>query len=960
MSAGPVQSLFSPQPTALEVAGAKVFEEPLAALGAPSPDEVRDLALALDAYVAGGKLEATAPIAAFLQAYPNSPWRLSLLVNLGLMQRHTGQVSLALASWEAAWALGKDLKTPVGIALANRALGELFEANAGLGRRERLEALVMETEGRPLSGLVTEKVSGAKESLAYMTYSPETAFRCGPTALAFLKATRSPLAFADPVIHKMYSTEQGTTLTMNARWAAQIGLALQMAKRHPGATLPVPGVIHLNTGHFAAVMAARNGQYLIQDPFLGDTWVSLATLDQEGSGYALVPAGALAQGWAAVSEGEGDTVWGKGAWGPGRPDDTRPDSVKMATSLALKPDLPIKPAYHADLVSLNLDVPVVSYAPIRGPRVDFTVTYNQREYGQPQLFDYCNLGPKWTFSFLACIKDDSTQPDADVAVCNPGGGGQVFHGLGDGTFLPENNTQARLSRLPGNGYLIAYPSGRQEFYELADRAWGLRRVVLTRVQDPFGNSVRLTWNALLQLVAVQDAAGKTTTIAYEAPGDPLKITRVTDPFGRTTRFQYDATGMLAGIVDSQGRVTNFAYGPRPEDPGVPMDFLRSLATSRGGFTFSSGEKLVGPSYRRWIEAVGPSGDRERLEAAAGYAYEVPPEKLPLVPELDPAYHPLAFRFRESWFWPSGALDGAKLDYHKASHIRWGHGPGAFSSGIVLSRKEPTGPRHWFVHTGDFWGGVFRAARSVDFPLTPGGTLKPGARIVNLQGTEANKAVLAPVFDGNRALLTRDIWVDEAGALRRQERDLDTQGRLVHEADGFGHVDAFAWSEASDLVRAALAGSQGSHSFTFNDQHRLVAWLRPDGRTWKGTYSADGRLQGWKDGKAVPWELRYDNQGRLQAASHQGRTWTFTFDPLDRIQAVKDPKGVVHDLTGGFGNETQPRPVPGTKAGSPGGGDAYGMASPVRVPRGCDQAFAGLLDGVNGPLIGRLMAIRDSR
>lgn len=950
-------ALFSVPPTTVQVSNSKVFEEPLFATGSPGVGETEALAKALEDYVAQGALEHLGPIEGFLQAFPDSSWKMSLLVNLGLMRRHTGQVTKAMEAWEEAWSAGKDRKDPLGQAFANRALGELLEANAGLGRKDRLEALVRDTEARPLSGLVTEKLSGAKESLAYMTFSPETAYRCGPMALAFLKATTSPLAFADPIIQKMYSTEKGTSLALNAKWAASIGLGLQMAKREPGSALPVPCVLHLRTGHFSAVMFAKNGRYLLQDPFLGDTWVSLETLDQEGSGYALVPIGALGTGWKPVDAAEGSLVWGKGAWGPGRPDDTRPDSVKIATSLVLKPESMIKPAYHADLVSLNLDYPVVAYAPIRGPRMDFTVTYNQREYGQPQVFDYCNLGPKWTFSFLACVKDDTTNPDADVTVCNPGGGGQVFHTNGNGAFLPENNTQATLSRLP-QGYLITYPSGRKEYYEIADRAWGLRRVVLTRIQDKFGDTVNLTWDAMLRLAVVTDAAGKATKIGYEAPQDPLKISQVTDPFGRPTRFQYDQTGLLSCIVNPEGHATFFAYGPRPEAVGVSQDFVRSMETLAGRFTFQSGEQLVGPSYRRWLEATGPGGDRERLEAAAGYAYEIPPERLPNVPELDPSYHPLSFRFRESWFWPAGCLDGAKLDYHQARHIRWGHGPGAFSSGIVLSQKDSNGPRHWFVHTGDFWGGVFRGSRSSAFPLAPNGELKPGANIGNLRGTEASDGHLVPLFDGSRSLMTRDIWVDKQDGLSRLERDYDLNGRLVHQTNSHGQEDFFSWNGHSDLSAARLAGNKKPHTFNYDLNHRLVSWQRSDGSTWKGSYTPEGVLKGWVDGKGSLWTLAYDPQGHLQSATHKAKVWSFTFDAMDRLQGVVAPKGV--RLDGPRGSRNQPIPKPKVTGGPSFHGQAFfDLERAFQGPRGCEDAFAGLLGGANGPIISRLMAMREN-
>lgn len=776
----PKPSLFSATPSKAEVSNIKVFEEPLVSVGEPTQKEIRALAEAIDVYVAKGRLENLEPMMAFVKAYPESPWRLTLLVNLGLMYRHTGQITKALEAWEAAWAFGRDLKDPKSIALSHRALGELLEANAGLGRPERLSSLVKESDGRPLVGLITEKLSFARESLAYMKMSPETAFRCGPVALAHLKATESPLAFADLKVEAMLSSDKGTTLAMNQAWASSIGLKLQAAKRTPGAGIPVPCMLHFSTGHFAAAMVVKADRVLVQDPFLGDTWIPLSVLDREASGYALIPAGELPKGWSTVLKAEAETVWGKGAWGPGRPDDTRPDSYRITSSVV--PALAGMPnhTFHANLVSLNLDISASGYKTTNGPKVEFKVTYNQREYGQPQVFDYCNLGPKWTFTYLACLKDDTTNPDFNIALCNPGGGGLIFQSRGDGTFLPENYTQAQLIRQPGNTYVIQYLDGQKDYYEAADRAWGLRRVILTRRQDASGKEIKFTWDAMLRLVSITDADAQVTSLSYESPSDPLKLTKVTDPTGKTTRFEFNEKGNLIKTINAQGVATTFSYGPTPADPGMPADFIHSMTNPTGRVLFREGETLIGPSYRRWLEARNSDGRMERVEGGAGYAYEIDPEQLPKVPELDPNYHPLLVSFREAFYWSSNVYDFGKPNFRKARHIRWGHGPGGFSSGIAVSEKEPSGPRHWFVHAGDFWGGVFPTARTAQFPLTLDGTLKPAAQILGVKGTPETTRILAPVFSGNRRLVTRDYWVNPDGSLGKIQYDYDPRGRLIQD------------------------------------------------------------------------------------------------------------------------------------------------------------------------------------
>jgi YD repeat-containing protein len=285
----------------------------------------------------------------------------------------------------------------------------------------------------------------------------------------------------------------------------------------------------------------------------------------------------------------------------------------------------------------------------------------------------------------------------------------------------------------------------------------------------------------LRLVSISDATGQMTQFGYDWPGDPLKLTKVTDPAGNTTEFQYDPQGHLIRSINPKGVASTFTYGPTAQDPHQPMDFMNGMTTPEGTLAFRSGETLIGPSYRRWLEVRNSANAVERLEGGAGYAYEIDPEQLPKVPEIDPAQHPLDLSSRESFYWAPGVYDPGKPNFRKASHLRWGHGPGGFSSGILLSEKAPDGPRHWYVHAGDFWGGVYSAARSSRYPLTAEGTLRIGAQIFGAKGLPGMENRLAPVCDGARKLVTRDYWADASGALHGIQRAYDPQGHLLQEA-----------------------------------------------------------------------------------------------------------------------------------------------------------------------------------
>src|SRR6266545_3031547 len=179
----PAQPVFSDPPTDLEVFRAQVFADPLVPTGATTPEENKALALSLLAFLNRASNDDVAAIEQFLAQYPQSPWRASVLTDLGIVHRKTSYFSKALAAWEEAWQLFAAVTEPRAKAMADRAIGELAELNSRLGRYDRLENLFREIQGRDLGGFAAQKVTGAKEGLWRMRNRPEEAFLCGPYAV---------------------------------------------------------------------------------------------------------------------------------------------------------------------------------------------------------------------------------------------------------------------------------------------------------------------------------------------------------------------------------------------------------------------------------------------------------------------------------------------------------------------------------------------------------------------------------------------------------------------------------------------------------------------------------------------------------------------------------------------------------------------------------------------------------
>src|SRR5205085_1795329 len=135
------------------------------------------------------------------------------------------------------------------------------------------------------------------------------------------------------------------------------------------------------------------------DPtFTDDVWVTQAALDQESSGYYLVPSGELPPGWASVAESEAENVWGKGSAGTNTP----PLPYCVAPRVKDCPECTKHGMadYNVDAarISLSISDTPIAYTPPKGSAVEFTISYQQREVAPVSIPNYSNLGNKWSLT----------------------------------------------------------------------------------------------------------------------------------------------------------------------------------------------------------------------------------------------------------------------------------------------------------------------------------------------------------------------------------------------------------------------------------------------------------------------------------------------------------------------------------------------------------------------------------
>ena len=861
---------FSTEPTDIEIINARVFDEPLIPVAIePVSGENNALAEALSQYASRSRPDDFSALAGFIQGFPDSRWAASLLLHLGVENYNSGRYSEALATWQQAWEKFKTVQDPKAKAQADRTLGELARLYSKLGRMEALEKLLDSAKDRPLEGPATALVAAARDSLWMMKTQPGFCFRCGPLALDRIRSHENPQAAGNPLIMQSQSTTNGFSLSQVAGLSRELGMNYQMAFRSNGAAILIPSVVHWNVGHYAALVQRDGERLLVQDhTFRSSLWMTTEALEHEASGYFLVPSGPLPTGWRQASETEGKTVFGKGVTSSTDPNATTPDDQKFTDDDQKScHGMPVY-AIHALLISLNLSDTPVGYAPPVGPAVYFTATYNQKEANQPATFYYSNLGPKWTYNWLAYISDNPSSPNADVSFYANGGGGVSFTGFNPATqqYAVELMSQASLTKTSSSTYEMLYPDGSKKEFELSDGSVGTsRRVFLTKVVDPAGNYVQLKYDSQLRLTNITDAIGQATKILYQNPSSPYLITGVMDPFGRAAYFDYNPYGRLAQITDVIGLSSQLFYDTN--------DFINTLTTPYGTSTFATGAT----NGVIWLQATDPLGSSELAEYTQNQ----------VLPSGDPSGAPAgmpvfnAYMYgRDSYYWNKKAFAEAAGDFTRAKIFHFLHcADGATSSRVLESVKEPLENRVWFDYPGQaspgFLGGVTLEKPSLIGRVLDDGTTQLYSYQYNIIGN-----ITGTTDPVGRAF----TFVYSTNAI-----DL-TEVRMTH--NGKNELQTRIGYNSQHLPLTITDASGQTTTNTFNSRGQVLATVNARSETNSFFYATNGYLLSLTGALQTTNDVvsfTYDGFGRVRTLTDtEGYTLTVDYDALDRVMKLTFP------------------------------------------------------------------------
>jgi RHS repeat-associated protein len=851
--------------TAQDIFLRRVLAEPLVPVaGEPSASENSALLAALDAFASRSNPDDSSALEAFLTAHPTSPWRVSLLNNLGDFYFRTGQFSRAITAFQSSWDAAKDLQDARGRMLGDQALGQLARMRARIGQVEKLDELMGTTGDRVLTGSASEAVAGVREGLWRMKRDPGRSFHCGPLALAGVREARKLPDAYNARLMAPKTSARGFQMAELQEMATDLGMPSEVVKAGPGAELTsamLPAVVHWKLDHYAAVLKREGNRFLIKDQTFGPgrTWVSVDTLMSEASGFFLVPKGTAGRGWTKVNAAQAKEVTGRGDANGRDEDATTCEDEKEGGDQSGGGGPMTAYKFTSMVVSLHLYDHPVGYTPPVGPALDFKIMYNQRDANQPVVFDYSNFGPKWTMNLVGYVQDDPMNASADVKIYRIGGGYRYtdFNPTTQ-TFAVQPKSLDVLKRLSSSPirYERLKPDGSREIYEESNGSTVPgRKVFLTKIIDPQGNELRLHYDSLKRITAITDAVGQVSTLTYGLADKPYLITRITDPFGRSARFDYDAQGWLIKITDVIGIESSFTYGPG--------DFVNSLTTPYGTTRFAFGEN--GPE--RWLEATDPYGDKERIEFrnhdVVNNNREVPIPNTETQMPSGISGPPLTNDYlseRNTFFWDKKAMKMAPGDYSKARITHWLHLDGNLNvvSSIPESRKNPYESRVWFTYQG----------QTESNSTNPGMIARP-------------KTVSRVLSDG-----TTQVYRYTYNDIGQVTNFIDPETR------NFTYVYAANKIDLLEVRQTRGSANDLVQSFTYNGQNLPLTSKDAAGQTTTYTYNTRGQLLTVTNPKGEVTTNTYDSLGRLTqvVGAQPGATTTFTYDGFNRVRTETDSEG----------------------------------------------------------------------
>jgi len=392
---------------------------------------------------------------------------------------------------------------------------------------------------------------------------------------------------------------------------------------------------------------------------------------------------------------------------------------------------------------------------------------------------------------------------------------------------------------------------------------------------------RFEYDGLNRPVALVDAAGQRTEMAYTSTGEIGQVIvpggrtystdfslrgfaeRSTFPDGTEQRFTYDPRGYVASMTDRDGTVTTQEY----DDAGNLI--RKTLPDGRSvSYLYDAAARLVGQtdSVGSTMSAVLDANSRvtQKLDAlgnATALAYDASSR---LTGTTDPMGRQTA------------------LAYDAAGRITTRTSPGGGSQSCAYDAA------------GRYTGGTNERGALMQYAYDATGQLA--------QVTEPLGAPTAYAYDevGNRVTVT-----DALGNTTRHEYDANR--RRVRRQLPLGQFETWTYDAAGHLASHGDLNGDVT-TYAYDDDGRVVTVHYADGSEELYTYTPTGNLATYTDAGGTS-SFGYDAVGRLRRQTDPfGQVLTYTYDTAGRIETVSSPAGTTRyafDIAGRLVSVTDP-------------------------------------------------------
>jgi RHS repeat-associated protein len=293
-----------------------VLYQPLVWVGNAPPAEEQNQALSdeVQKIKAHGVERSIPALEGFMASYADSPWIPSLRANLGRYYFEHGLYTKALQNWDMAWKSTKDATNGPAKQVADFTLAYWTHLLASLGRIDTLKSLLQQTRGREFSSKPLQQIfNQSKEGYRMMHADPGVCFKCGTFALANAARAMGTNSAGSDDIMQLPSPPEGFSMAELVQIAKQYAINLVPVQWNGERSLVVPSVVHWKENHYVAITREKDGNYLTVDPTFGKPrWLSGSNIEEEASGYFMVPTEKVPNGWRMLASVETDHIFGRG------------------------------------------------------------------------------------------------------------------------------------------------------------------------------------------------------------------------------------------------------------------------------------------------------------------------------------------------------------------------------------------------------------------------------------------------------------------------------------------------------------------------------------------------------------------------------------------------------------------------------------------------------------------------